>query len=841
MEKVIDGAASGRAANDEASSSEVPSVVDDVDGLMARMGLREDELDDVVFEEMPESTKEATRWLAVGKVHTDSTFSHYWFFKNMRSAWDLAKDVKIRVHEDNLFVFQFACLGDWEKVMNGGPWVFRGKSVLLAPYDGFTKPSTIDLNSLLIWIQIHDLPVGYKDLVKSLASKVGEFDTAEPHSTDYTGNFYRARVRLDVRKQLKLVVSIIRNSRRQIFLVKYERLPDWCAMCGFLGHTYKEHGDGVHPPDALIFKDLRADGGWRPSSRPLGRGTGRGFGRGGRGARDPDVPFESLPFNQRLEGDNVNEMDEDDPLTNDPSKKHHAIQPQPIGGEQGMTVDNQINLDSKVLPPLNAPPFSPLKRDPKRSRSGVSKVGDGISSDGRSGGLAMYWNNNLGMELIHFSQYHIDMKVPETGKEKWRLTCIYDYNEVLWPEEHLGIAARDPVQMRGFREAVDVCGLIDLGYIGRDWTFEKKVRGGTYTRVRLDRGLASLPWWEQFPNAVVRHLTAANSDHCPLLVILERSESNQTRGVHPFRYELMWETHDSILPFLEDSWKQKGSASNMQEFSSKILALSSDLSSWNADIFGNVRQEIRQLSSRMVADVQNDKCSLPRRSCHSHAWVPPPAGMCKVSVDAALSKSSIAGAAGAICRDENGVYLGASARVFDGINDPMTLEAFACSEGLALAQDLGVRKIQHMITACKLRPVALLLPRPSPRPAFPCIPAIADGEHRRTGAASRLVVRRRCQEEKQQSGGGGGKPEKRTFLSLEEAGLVEMSGLSTHERFLCRLTISSLNLLRVISEQEGVAIEELNAGRVCDWFLKDKLKQEQNIDSAVLQWDDPAI
>jgi hypothetical protein len=37
--------------------------------------------------------------------------------------------------------------------------------------------------------------------------------------------------------------------------------------------------------------------------------------------------------------------------------------------------------------------------------------------------------------------------------------------------------------------------------------------------------------------------------------------------------------------------------------------------------------------------------------------------------------------------------------------------------------------------------------------------------------------------------------------------------------------ISLLNLLWVISEQEGVTIEELNAGRVCDWFLKDKLDQ----------------
>ncbi|XP_059302777.1 uncharacterized protein LOC132054821 [Lycium ferocissimum] len=80
--------------------------------------------------------------------------------------------------------------------------------------------------------------------------------------------------------------------------------------------------------------------------------------------------------------------------------------------------------------------------------------------------------------------------------------------------------------------------------------------------------------------------------------------------------------------------------------------------------------------------------------------------------------------------------------------------------------------------------------------------------------------------------------ERRSFLTLEEAGLVEVSGLSTHERFLCRLTISSLNLLRVIAEQEGCSIEELNAGRVCDWFLKDKLKREQNLDSAVLQWDE---
>ncbi|KAJ6999687.1 hypothetical protein NC653_010432 [Populus alba x Populus x berolinensis] len=110
-----------------------------------------------------------------------------------------------------------------------------------------------------------------------------------------------------------------------------------------------------------------------------------------------------------------------------------------------------------------------------------------------------------------------------------------------------------------------------------------------------------------------------------------------------------------------------------------------------------------------------------------------------------------------------------------------------------------------------------------------------------TFAPNKLVHRRKLAVR----GCSGHESEKKTgsrsFLSLEEAGLVEISGLSTHERFLCRLTISSLNLLRVVSEQEGCTIEELNAGRVCDWFLKDKLKREQNIESAVLQWDDSEL
>jgi hypothetical protein len=59
-------------------------------------------------------------------------------------------------------------------------------------------------------------------------------------------------------------------------------------------------------------------------------------------------------------------------------------------------------------------------------------------------------------------------------------------------------------------------------------------------------------------------------------------------------------------------------------------------------------------------------------------------------------------------------------------------------------------------------------------------------------------VIRRCQEEPKEEEKSS---EKRTFLTLEEAGLVEMSGLSTHERFLCRLTVIFLTFIHFCPPQ----------------------------------------
>jgi hypothetical protein len=75
------------------------------------------------------------------------------------------------------------------------------------------------------------------------------------------------------------------------------------------------------------------------------------------------------------------------------------------------------------------------------------------------------------------------------------------------------------------------------------------------------------------------------------------------------------------------------------------------------------------------------------------------------------------------------------------------------------------------------------------------------------------------------------------YLSQSEALDVETALLSTHEKFLARITISSLRLLQQIAQEEQVKVEDLTPKQMIQWFERDaELKRSQGETAGSLQW-----
>lgn len=75
-----------------------------------------------------------------------------------------------------------------------------------------------------------------------------------------------------------------------------------------------------------------------------------------------------------------------------------------------------------------------------------------------------------------------------------------DFNEIINKEKKQGGHPRPEKQMDGFKHALGVNGLFDLGWKGTKYTWTNRHTDNTFTKMRLDRVVATKDWidkiWE---------------------------------------------------------------------------------------------------------------------------------------------------------------------------------------------------------------------------------------------------------------------------------------------------------------------------------------------------------
>jgi hypothetical protein len=218
-----------------------------------------------------------------------------------------------------------------------------------------------------------------------------------------------------------------------------------------------------------------------------------------------------------------------------------------------------------------------------------------VSSNGLSGGLALFWSSSVKVDLRAFSSQLIDIVVSQEEGPDFRATLIYgeprkelrhqfwdrlrflkstwngpwicagDFNEVLHSDEHFGLRDRDENQMELFRDCLDDCGLMDMGFIGPKYTWTNRQDGERNIKVRLDRAVANGDFLHIFDACTVENIITTSSDHLAILIKVMK-EGDQT-VVYPvqqsFRFEAAWMKAPDYSQTVEESWcsHRKGPAS----------------------------------------------------------------------------------------------------------------------------------------------------------------------------------------------------------------------------------------------------------------------------------------
>jgi uncharacterized metal-binding protein len=78
------------------------------------------------------------------------------------------------------------------------------------------------------------------------------------------------------------------------------------------------------------------------------------------------------------------------------------------------------------------------------------------------------------------------------------------------------------------------------------------------------------------------------------------------------------------------------------------------------------------------------------------------------------------------------------------------------------------------------------------------------------------------------------------FLTLQEAHLIDGAALSKMDKFMTRITVSSLRVIIKIAEDLKTHGEALTANQIVEWIESDALiRKQQGEEIAFLKWDSP--
>ncbi|KAL5848934.1 hypothetical protein ACOSQ3_006996 [Xanthoceras sorbifolium] len=125
-------------------------------------------------------------------------------------------------------------------VWSRGPWHFDKCLLMLEKPSGSGEISKMLFQKVDFCILIYNVPIlcMNRRIVKKISKMVGEIVECPVESRECWGKFMRLKVRVDISKPLVRGIRVWLEEFETIViaLLRYERLPEFCYVCGMVSH-----------------------------------------------------------------------------------------------------------------------------------------------------------------------------------------------------------------------------------------------------------------------------------------------------------------------------------------------------------------------------------------------------------------------------------------------------------------------------------------------------------------------------------------------------------------------------------------------------------------------------
>ena len=146
--------------------------------------------------------------------------------------------------------------------------------------------------------------------------------------------------------------------------------------------------------------------------------------------------------------------------------------------------------------------------------------------------------------------------------------------------------------MREFIECLSRCSLNDLGFIGQRYTQCNERCGKHRTKLKLDRMVASESWIEKFPEAGVHNFAMSISNHCLLMLFLNRRQHRKLVRKR-FFFEAIWTREEGCREVIKEVWDPSRRDPDLL-IKDCLKSYQEHLQQRNWRVFRNVNKTLRQ-------------------------------------------------------------------------------------------------------------------------------------------------------------------------------------------------------------------------------------------------------